>query len=75
MDLLDIRFYLQEKLRFHIWYLYIWYGLVVLASLTLLAKGFSLKFVLGAALVDMAIPTVIYLVWNKAWKKDKTSTL
>ena len=65
MDLLDIKFYLQEKLRFHIWYLYIWYGLVTVSGLVLLTKGFSLNMVLGGVMVDMTIPTIIYLAWKK----------
>lgn len=72
MDLLDIKFYLQEKLRFHVWYLYIWYGLVSFSSLVLISRGFDLMTVFGAALVDMAIPTIIYLVMN--WKNYKTNT-
>lgn len=70
MDLIDIRFYLQEKLRFHIWYLYIWYGLVCFSGIILLTKGFGLNMVLGGVLVDMSIPTIIYLFFR--YRKHET---
>ena len=73
MDLLDIKFYLMEKLRFHIWYLYIWYALVAFSGLVLLTRGFSLNMVLGGCMLNMAVPTVIYIALNKTWK-DRTNT-
>lgn len=64
MDLIDIKFYLMEKLRFHIWYLYFWYVLVCFSGIILLINGTSFSIVFVGCMIDTAIPTIIYFAFK-----------
>lgn len=57
-------------MKFHVYYLYIWYGIIAVGSLSQMIQGTFGTLMFVGSLIDMAIPTVIYFAYL-AYKKKK----
>lgn len=51
-------------MRFHVYYLYIWYGIIAVGSAGMIIDGSFTTIMFVGAVIDMLIPTVIYFAWR-----------